>query len=119
MARSEPRISNIWQKMKFVCGKEDNTGSMCKGEMQQAMIGRVPALQCPVCQSYVSFYDIEKFASYISKESVQASIDGEDIDFTNLKHKINNKYTKEHIIFDVLEDKKGKLMVAVSKESLI
>lgn len=118
MAKSEARITNIWQKMKFVCGKEDANGSVCGGEMQQTMIVKVPALQCTKCQSYVSFYDIEKFASHITKESVQASIDDEDIDFTNYKHKITNRYTKDRIVFDILEDKKGNLTVAVSKESL-
>ena len=114
--KNEPKITNLWQKMTFVCGKYDAQGNMCKHQFQEAMLGRTPSFECPACHNSISFYDVEKFASFIAKTSVNASKIDEDINFTNCKHQVLNKYTKQTVTFLVLEDKKGRLKVAVSKE---
>ena len=117
--KNEPTISYLWQKMSFICGKAKQDGEICKTPMTETMLGKVPSLECPVCHNNVSFYDVEKFASFISKTSVSAAKDGEDINFTNCRHSILNKYTRQNVNFVVTQDKKGKLTVAVERESRV
>lgn len=117
MPRKESNVSNLWKYLTFKCGHnvapEGEKPRRCGATPDQKMVKNVPCLQCPVCGTVVSFYEIEKVVSKISDRIVQDAEDDIDSNLTN--ERFSHRSTFDHIttVVVVTKDDRGKLELAV------
>ena len=115
--KKETKVTGIWSKVKFVCGKfvKDGEHSVpCGHDLDIELRHEVPFMVCPVCGQSFPYTDAEKMVQRISDEIVDNAMTDTESDFTNEKFSVK-KSDGTHTDFRVLKDRAGSLVISAVK----
>ena len=112
MAKSDIRISNLWDMLHWVCGNETDNG-ICGTTLEADIVKNQVIYKCPVCGNTTAYYDMEKFIEKITKLIVEDLEEGCESNYTHYKHPMMSRYDSKRHTFKVLEHTKTKLKVSI------